>query len=147
MRPRRDIWSMQYLQENDGFIVLFVARTIEQRDLPLTHLLPQQGERLADSLQLFEIPALELGPFLWVMCEPFAKLVARRNLFQPKIHPGFLLRQASWPKPIDEDALTVLLTGFCVNALYLEFCMGHMNCRCHIRGVTGPGTICGLVEC
>jgi hypothetical protein len=43
---------MQYLEENDGLVVLLVARTVEQRNLSLSNLLPQQDERLADSLQL-----------------------------------------------------------------------------------------------
>jgi len=110
---------MQYPQENDGLIVLLVARTIEQRNLPLAHLLSQHSERLADTLQFLDILALELGPLLWVVCEPLAKLVARRDIFQPKIHLSFLLREASWPKPIDEDALAIILARFCVDALYL----------------------------
>ena len=92
---------MQYPQEDDGLVVLLIARTIEQRDLPVTYLLPQQGERLADSLQLFDILALELGPFLRIVCKPLTQLGTWRDFFEPKIHLGFLFRQTSWPKPID----------------------------------------------
>jgi len=37
---REDVWLTQNPQENDGLVVLLVARTIKQRDLALTHLLP-----------------------------------------------------------------------------------------------------------
>ena len=86
--------------------------------------------RVVCSFQLCDISSLELRPSIWIMREPFAKIVAGCNLFQPEIYPCFRFGEPPRPEPIDEDPLAIVFAGLNINTLYPDHSLSHTHFQC-----------------
>src|SRR5579875_2333868 len=71
-------------------------------------------------VQLFGITPAKLGPALWIMAEPLAKLRARGNVFHPSIDHGIRFLKTTRPEPIDQHAHSIFRRNAIIDTLQLN---------------------------
>src|SRR5215469_13176818 len=96
------------LAQHDGLIVRLIVCGVDEGQRSLPGELPQATDELAFLRELRLVAAAELLPARRIVAEPFAQLVAGRDLLHPlrDARVGFL--HAPWPQPIDEDPSSVV---------------------------------------
>ena len=83
--------------EDDGLVVVYIARGIEQRDarLRLDQIAQLDERRIAR--QFGAVPLPEPIPALRPMIEPAAQRGGWRDVLQPQIDPRFIFLDPAWP--------------------------------------------------
>src|SRR5687767_3733606 len=109
--------SAKQIAKHDHVIMELVARAVEQRRGPFADGILQRLQGLAVRIEFAAVAALEFAPSLGIVAEPFAQSRARRDLLQPEIDGGLLLREPARPETINEDAAAVVIRFRLVDAL------------------------------
>src|SRR5512140_1964328 len=94
-----------------------LARRGEQRRFATAERRTQSSEIVAPLLQLTEVTAAEFVPALRIVARPAAQRGRRRELFRPGVGLELGPAHAAWPKPVDQDAESVLGAARLIDAL------------------------------
>lgn len=94
-----------------------IPRSIQKRDCTLCDFFFQTRHGTAVFSKLYPIALLEFDPSFRVVTEPFSEFRTRRDVLQPKIDVRLFLREASWPKSVDQDSGSVLSVRFLIYTL------------------------------
>src|SRR6185437_9928542 len=84
--------ALQVFLKDQGLVVLFVLRAIDQRHPSLPHLRLQARDLLLVRPELGAVSRLELGPFVGVMTEPLPERGAGGDVLHPHVDVRLCLR-------------------------------------------------------
>src|SRR5579875_832357 len=119
----------------------FVARGIDQGHRAAPAELAQLAQRPGILRDLVAIALAELRPALRVVTEPAPQGRARRDVLEPDIDGGLLLREPARPQPLHQHALAVAALPRQINPLDLARWPGGTG---HVaKLLNGRGSILG----
>jgi hypothetical protein len=93
------------------------VRTEEERYFSRRHKIRQTIDCGVIGAELLEVSLLKLTPAVWVMAKPDPEAGARRNVLQPYVDAGMLLREPARPDTVDEHPRVIRALGRLVDAL------------------------------
>jgi len=114
--------SFEELLQDDCSVVILVVCCVKECQHAVPTLVSQQLEGLVLVLEFAPIKSLKFIPPrpVRVLPESSVKDLGGRDLLEPEIKFGMLLRQVSRPKPLDKNPKSILNDRSVVNAFHLN---------------------------
>lgn len=113
----------EHLLQHRGIGVFTVLCREEKGDGAFFCIMPELFDQLLLGSQFTNVTVPEIPSFRWVMAEPGAQPVARRDVPQPLIDMQVLLFNPPRPQPVDKYPFPVVRRGRFVDTLYLYHIM------------------------
>ncbi len=130
----------QNVREDDGVVVLGVVGGVDERQRACARSASECRQPRTVGLKLLDVASAELLKAAWFVPEPLPELGARGQLLLPVVELGSRARDATWPQPVDQHAITVLWFRRLIRALQADIHTSEID-MCSVGTPENPASL------